>query len=109
MLTKLIVVLYVWLFEIALWLALLVASVVGYRVIVPMMQDAGAVLANEFAWKLTGALVFPVLTFLVLAVITGPILILVDLRNAVRSIEARAEPGDELDGLLGLGRREPTM
>ena len=109
MLTKLIVVLYVWLLEIALWLTLLVASVVGYRVMVPMMEEAGAVLENEFAWKLFGALVFPAVTFLVLAVIIGPILILVDLRNSVRIIEARAEPGDELDGLLGLERREPTL
>jgi len=108
-LTKLIVVLYVWLLEIALWVTLLVASVVGYRAIVPMMQNAGAVLENEVAWKFLGALVFPGLTFLVLAVIIGPILILVDLRNAVRSIEARAVPGDELDALLGLGRREPTL
>jgi len=108
-LTKLIVVLYVWLLEIALWLTLLLASVWGYRVAVPMMHDAGAVLANEFAWKLLGALVFPVLTFLVLAVITGPILILVDLRNAVRSIEARLERGNEVGGSLRLERREPSL
>jgi hypothetical protein len=101
--------LYVWLLETALWLTLLAASVVGYHVIVPMMQDVGAVLANEFAWRLPGALVLPGLTFLVLAVTIGPLLILVDLRNAVRRIEARAEPGNKLDGLLGLGRREPTM
>ncbi len=109
MLTKLIVVLYVWLLEIALWLTLVIASVWGYRVTVPMMHDAGAVLANEFAWKFIGALVFPVLTFLVLAVITGPVLILVDLRNAVRNIEARVERGNDLGGSLRPERREPVL
>src|SRR3989449_5363393 len=81
MLTKLIVALYVWLLEIALWLTLPLAGVWGYHVTVPIMNDAGAVLTNEFAWRICGALVFPILAFLVLAVITGPFLILVDVRN----------------------------
>jgi hypothetical protein len=47
MLTKLIVALYVWLLEIALWLTLPLAGVWGYHVTVPIMNDAGAVLTNR--------------------------------------------------------------
>jgi hypothetical protein len=109
MLTKLIVALYVWLLEIALWLTLPIAGVWGYHVTVPIMNDAGAVLTNEFAWKICGALVFPIITFLVLAVITGPFLILVDVRNAVRNIEARLERGKDVSNSLPLERREPSF
>jgi hypothetical protein len=73
------------------------------------MNNAGAVLANEFAWKLFGALLFPVITFLVLAVITGPFVVLVDVRQAVRRIEARLERGEDVSASLPLERREPTL
>ena len=109
MLTKLIVALYVWLLEIALWLTLPLAGVLGYHVTVPIMNNAGAVLTNEFAWKICGALVFPIITFLVLAVITGPFLVLVDVRNAVRNIEARLERGKDVSNSLPLERREPSF
>jgi hypothetical protein len=109
MLTKLIVASYIWILEIALWLTLTVAVVVGYHVTVPIMNDAGAVLTNEFAWKLCGALLFPVITFLVLAVITGPLLVLVDVRQAVRRIEARLERSEDVGASLPLERREPTL
>lgn len=109
MLTKLIVGLYVWLLEIALWLTLPLASVWGYHVTVPIMNDAGVVLTNEFAWKICGALVFPLIAFLVLAVITGPFLVLVDVRNAVRNIEASLERGKDVSNLLPLERREPSL
>ena len=108
MLTKLIVALYVWLLEITLWLTLPLAGVLGYHATVPMMNDAGAVLANEFAWKICGALVFPIITFLVLALITGPLLVLVDVRNAVRNIEARLERGRDVSSSLLFERREPS-
>jgi hypothetical protein len=109
MLTKLIVASYVWLLEIALWLTLALAGVVGYHVTVPMMNSAGAVFANEFTWKILGALVFPIIALLVLAVITGPILVLVDLRNAVKNIETRLERGNDVGNLLHLEHREPFL
>lgn len=109
MLTRLIVALYAWLLEIALWLTLPLAGAVGYHVTVPIMNDAGAVLTNEFAWKILGALVFPVITFLVLAVITGPFLVLVDVRQAVRNIEARLERREDVSKSLALERREPSL
>ena len=109
MLTKLIVALYVWLLEVALWLTLPLAGVFGYRVTVPILNDAGAVLTNEFAWKICGALVFPFITFLGLVVIFGPFLILVDVRNAVRNIEARLEREKDVRNPLPLERREPSF
>ena len=100
---------YVWLLEIALWLTLPLAGVRGYHVTVPIMNVAGAVLTNEFAWRICGALVFPIITFLVLAVITGPFLVLVDARNAVRNIEARLERGNDVSNSLPLERRDPSF
>ena len=109
MLAKLIVALYVWLLEIALWLMLTFASVLGYYVTVPIMNHAGAILTNEFALKILGALVFPVIAFLLLAAIIGPFLILVDVRDAVRNIEARLEGGGDVSESLPLQRREPSF
>lgn len=109
MLTRLIVALYAWLLEIALWLMLPLAGVMGYHVTVPLMINAGAVLTNEFAWKLCGALFFPVVAFLVLAVVIGPLLILVDIRQAVRRIEARLEKREASSTSLPIKRREPTL
>jgi len=108
MLTRLVVALYAWLLETALWLMLTLAGVVGYHFTVPLMNDAGAVLTPEFAWKIFGALVFPVITFLVLAVIIGPLLILMDVRQAVRNIEARLERGEDVSKSLPFERREPS-
>ena len=109
MLTRLIVASYAWLLETALWFALALAGVVGYHFTVPVMNAAGAVLTPEFAWKVLGALVFPVITFLVLAAITGPFLILMDVRQAVRNIEARLERGEDVRGSLPFERREPSI
>ncbi|MFN0038415.1 MAG: hypothetical protein ACKVP2_02750 [Burkholderiales bacterium] len=107
MLTKLIVASYVWLLEFALWLLLSLSVVMGYRFMVPIMNDAGAVLTNEFAWKIGGALIFPIITFLVLAVIFGPFLVLVDVRSAVRKIEIRLEKEMDIRNALPIERREP--
>jgi hypothetical protein len=108
MLTRLIVASYVRLLEAAMWASLALAGVVGYHVTVPIMNAAGAVLTLEFAWKVLGALVFPVVTFLVLAVITGPFLILVDIRQTIRNIEARLERRDDVDRPLPFERKEPS-
>jgi hypothetical protein len=107
MLSRFIVASYALLLEISLWLALALAAITGYQVTVPMMESAGAVLTNEFAWKICGAFVFPVIAFLFLAAIYGPFFILVDLRHAVRSIEARAR--EEGAGSPPLERREPSF
>ena len=90
MLTRLIVELYVWIIEIALWLALLISGVAGYHYIVPMLDTTGLVLDNRTTGRILGALVFPVVTFVVAAVVLGPLLLLVDIRKSVRAIEARS-------------------
>lgn len=106
MLSRLIVASYALLLEISLWLALAVASITGYAATVPMMQTAGLLPEHEFAWKIIGALAFPAITFLFLAVIYGPLFILVDLRHAVRNIEAKAR--GEVISWLAPERKEPT-
>jgi hypothetical protein len=105
LLSRLIVASYALLLEISLWLALAVASITGYEATVPMMQSAGVLPEYEFAWKIIGALSFPVITFLLLAVITGPVFVLLDLRQAVRNIEAKAR-GEVISSLPE--RKEPT-
>jgi hypothetical protein len=109
MLTRLIVASYAWLLEIALWLTLAIASVVGYHSTVPLMNAIGAEVTPEFAWKILGALVFLVITFLVLAVVSGPALILIDLRQAVRSMEAKQEGGSAVRASLPSERKEPSI
>jgi len=106
MLSKLIVAAYSLLIEIFLWLALAVASIAGYEATVPTMQSAGFIPTYEFAWKIIGALAFPVIAFLFLALAFGPLLALLDLRKAVRSIEAKAR--GEATSLPTFMRKEPT-
>ena len=111
MLSKLIVESYTLLVEIYLWLVLAVASIVGYQATVPLMHSAGLILDFEFTWKIAGALAFPVIAFLFLSVAFGPLLVLVDIRHAVRNIEAKAH-GERISGerigWLHPERKEPT-
>ncbi len=109
MLTRLIVVSYAWLVETALWITLALSCVAGYHATVPLMNKMGAVLANEFTWKILGALFFPVVTFVGLAVIFGPLLVLFDTRQAVRNIEARLGQGEDARKSLSTERREPHI
>jgi hypothetical protein len=109
MLTRLIVASYVWLLEAALWFAIALAAVVGYHITVPIMSAAGAALAPEFAWKLIGSLVLSAFTFFVLAVVAGPILILIDVRQAARSIEARMGRKEDFERPHSSERREPSI
>ncbi len=90
MLTRLIVDLYGWIIEISLWIILLIAGVAGFHGVVPILKSSGWVLENELAWRILGAVVSPVMAFLVLVVLFGPILVLVDIRKSVRSLEAAA-------------------
>jgi hypothetical protein len=109
MLTRVIVSSYVWLIETALWFAIALSAVVGYQFTVPVMNAAGAVLTPEFGWKLLGALLLPVVTFMVLAVATGPFLILVDIRQAVRNIDARLEREADVSRTPASERKEPSI
>lgn len=109
MLTRLIVVSYAWLVETALWIALALSSVAGYHVTVPLMNKWGAVLANEFTWKILGAFFFPAITFVGLTVIFGPLLVLFDIRQAVRNIEARLGRAEDAAKSLPTERREPHI
>ena len=106
MLIRLIVAAYPLLLEISLWLTLAVASIAGYEATVPLIHSAGAIPEPEFGWKIAGALAFSVIAFLSLAVVTGPLLMLVDIRRAVRSIEAKARA--EASSSLLFERKEPT-
>ena len=89
MLTRLIVDLYAWIIEISLWFMLLISGVTGYYYTVPILKSARWILENETAWKIYGALFFAMAAFLVLAVVTGPILVLVDIRKSVRALETK--------------------
>jgi hypothetical protein len=94
MLTSLTVDLYAWIIEISLWFMLLISSVLGYYYTVPELRAAGAILENEVVWQISGALFFPVVTFLMLAVLVGPLLMLVDIRKSVRALEAKSNGTD---------------
>ena len=109
MLTRLIVVSYAWLLETALWFTLALSVVVGYHITVPLMNEMGAVPTHEFTWKILGAFFFPVMTFLCLALIVGPLLVLLDVRQAVRNIEARLSRGEDAQTSLPTERREPHI
>ena len=108
MLTKLIANLYVWIIEVSLWLMLLVACVVGYNLTVPMLQSAGWILENEAGWMIYGALFFLVVAFFVLAVVTGPILLLVDIRNLLRGKNPNGAGGGGPPG-RPVEPKEPTL
>jgi hypothetical protein len=107
MLTRLIVDVYAWLIEIFLWFTLLMSGVAGYYYTVPMLKAAQLILVNETGWRIYGALLLPVATFLVLAVLTGPVLVLVDIRKAVRALEANN--GGTINRVLPAEPREPTL
>ena len=107
MLTRLIVDLYAWIIEISLWFMLLISGVAGYYYTVPILKAAGAILKNETAWKIYGALFFAVATFLVLAVLTGPFLVLVDIRKSVRALETKNSGSSSR--VLPAEPREPSL
>jgi hypothetical protein len=109
MLTRLIAASYAWLLEVTLWVCLALAGVAGYNATVPLIQAMGASPFPEFAWKILGACAFIVVVFLLLAVITGPLLILTDVRQAVRSIEAKIGSRKENEGSRPTERQEPTI
>ena len=108
MLTRLIVDLYAWIIEISLWFVLLISGMAGYYYTVPILKAAGGILENEIAWKIYGALFFALATFLVSAVLTGPFLVLVDIRESVRALETK-DSGSSSSRVLPSEPREPSL
>jgi len=108
MLTRIIVDVYAWIIEIYLWLMLLISGVAGYYYTVPILNAAGWILENETVWKISGALFFAVAAFLVSAVLTGPILVLVDIRKSVRALETK-KSGSTSSRVLPAEPREPRL
>ena len=109
MLTKLIVDLYGWIIEISLWFILLIAGIAGFHSLVPLLKRSGAILENELAWRILGAVVSPVVAFLILVVLFGPILVLVDIRKSVRSLEAKIRSSGSDGAVLPIEHREPHL
>jgi hypothetical protein len=106
MLTRLIVNLYSWIIEVSLWCMLLISGVTGYIYTVEILNSAGWILENETAWKIYGALFFAVTTFLVLAVLTGPLLVLLDIRKTISAFETKNSHGSRV---LPPEPREPSL
>jgi len=106
MLSRLIVDIYGWIIEIFLWLTLLIAGIAGFQGVVPILKTAGADLENELAWKILGAFASPLVAFLALAVLFGPILVLVDIRKSMRSLEAATRGSG---GALPIEYKEPHL
>ena len=110
MLTRLIVDVYAWIIEISLWFILLISGVVGYNYTVPILKGAGWILENETGRKIYGALIFAVASFLVSAVLTGPILLLVDIRNLVRALDTKnSDSASSSSRVLPSEPREPSL
>ena len=72
MLTRLIVVTYAWMVEAVLWVAVAVAAVAGYQITVPVMSSFGVTPTSELTWQILGAMLLPLFTLLVLAILAGP-------------------------------------
>lgn len=109
MLSRLIVSTYAWFLETALWLALIVAGIAGYNATVPFFESLGGSPSPEIAWKVFGAVVFVTIAFIVMAVVAGPILVLIDIRHAVRGIEARLNGNQSSKSTEPTQRRDPTV
>src|SRR5215467_8072344 len=90
MLTRLTVDLYTWIIEIYLWVVLVLSSFVGYHYAVPILGSVGLIVEGpQTGTKLVAALSFAIAAFLAAAVVTGPILVLFDIRRSIRSLEAK--------------------
>ncbi|MGD8476336.1 MAG: hypothetical protein PVI98_04260, partial [Burkholderiales bacterium] len=90
-------------------LTLLGAAVIGYYFTVPLLEATGAILENEMAWKILGGLISSAVTFLMLAVVIGPILVLFDIRRSVRAIETKSSDSGSKGRGLPVEIREPFL
>jgi len=109
MLTRLIAASYAWLLEVALWASLALAGFAGYNATMPLFKALGGSPYPEFVWKILGACASIVVVFFFLAIFAGPLLILLDIRNSVKSIaekKASREGGNES---RPTERTEPTL
>lgn len=98
MLTRVIVDLYAWIIEFALWALILASALLGFAFFVPAVGEAGWVLEHELAWRILGAVLSATFAFLTAVVFVGPLVLLVDIRRSVRDIESRlidADPKQE--------------
>lgn len=109
MLTRLIVASYAWFLEVALWGSLALAGIAGYNATLPILNGLGVIPSPEFAWQLFGGCASILVAFVLLAVIAGPVLILMDIRHAVRSIEAKIASGEGAKVSRPIERSEPTI
>jgi uncharacterized membrane protein len=109
MLIRLITAIYPKLLEAAIWLAIAFAAVAGYHFTVPVMSAAGLEFSSEFAGGVFGAIVLSAITFLVIAVVTGPIATLMDIRQAVRRIEARLDRAEDVGYSPPAERSDPPI
>ena len=112
MLTRLIVNFYAWIIEITLWLMILISSVAGYHYAVPLLKAAGGIVEFEAPWKFVGAVLFAAGAFVLLAVLTGPFLVLVEIRKSVAAIESQnngRSGGRSSSGVAPVEPREPSM
>ena len=109
MLSRLIVDVYGWIVEIFLWMALLIAGFAGFHGLVRILKNAGWVPDSEIAWKIIGAVISPFVAFLILAVLFGPILVLIDIRKSVRSLEAFARNNANGVGAQSIEYKEPHL
>jgi hypothetical protein len=89
MLTKLVVQVYASIIEISLWFAVMLSGVVGYHYSIPLVRAAGWTPRDEATWKVLAAIASVSASFLVLAVLTGPFLVLLDIRKSMRNLETR--------------------
>ena len=89
MLTRLVVQVYASIIEISLWFAVMLSGVAGYHYSVPLVSAAGWTPKDEGTWKVLAAVASVSASFLVLAVLTGPFLVLLDIRKSMRALETR--------------------
>ena len=87
MLTRMIVDLYAWIIEIALWLGLIGSAVLGFLFVVPAVGDAGWAIEHDLPWRIFGALISAAVAFLLGVIFVGPLVVLVDIRRSVRALE----------------------
>ena len=72
-----------------------------------MLQGTGLILEPHVSGKIVGALIFALATFLLSAVIMGPILVLFDIRKSIRFLEVRE--GSFAAWAERVERKEPTL
>jgi len=106
MLTRLVVQLYASIIEISLWFAVMLSGVAGYHYSIPLIRAAGWTPKDEATWRMLAAIASVSASFLVLAVLAGPFLVLLDIRKSMRALEARLVP---LDTRQPAEHREPVL